>query len=204
MESIAKPISNLVVLASQRAWLFALALVIAFGSLNAAFGPLGSVFAELTGGELMLDFQNRLTVDDVFAQLPAYTENARQTYYAFSFVDFFFPFFAGLFQAAIAAFSLRHINRATYTWVTERNLWAVLMLATLFDWMENSFALAVVSSYPDELRTAAQLMIYAKYAKLSCTLMSMAIGFSLLAVAALKWLATTLGVIRPAASDSER
>jgi len=193
---VIRVISNLVVTASQRAWLFLLAVLVAFVSLNAVFGPLGAVFAELTGGELMFDFQNRLTVDEMFEQLSVYTDSADQVYYAFSFVDFFFPFFAGLFQAAIAAFSLRVVHRGAYDWITARHLWALLMLATLFDWLENGFALAVISSYPRELVTAAQLMIWAKYAKLGFTLISMVIGFSLLTVAALKWLGLRLGIIR--------
>lgn len=175
-----RALNNLILFCSRNAWLFLLTTGITFGCLFAAFFPMGVAFAELTGGEQMFDFQNTLTVEQIFAQLPNYTPGATQLYYAFSFVDYFFPFFAGLFLAALAAFGLRHFSPGAYDWVTVRNLWPLLMIGTAFDWAENCFALTVISQYPQEAQTAAALLVLAKQGKLASILVAQFLGWSLL------------------------
>lgn len=117
-------------------------------------------------GFVVFDMQNKLTVPHVFEQLSAYTPETKQLYYAFSFVDFMFPFFAALFMAAAAAFALRHAFNEFYLRVRDSSLFALLFLPTALDWTENIFALTVISSYPDQRETAAALMIWAKQGKL--------------------------------------
>ncbi|MBM4197253.1 MAG: hypothetical protein FJ197_09205 [Gammaproteobacteria bacterium] len=68
----------------------------------------------------MLRALNGLTVADVLAQLPGYTEQARAKYRLFTAIDYVFPVAGGLFIAAVAG-----------VWLP----W--LMLASLFDWCEN-------------------------------------------------------------------
>jgi hypothetical protein len=58
-------------------------------------------------GNQPFDLQNALTPAEVYPQLATWTENARTLYYAFTLIDYAFPFFAGLFIAATAAFALR-------------------------------------------------------------------------------------------------
>ncbi len=180
-------LNDLIVRFSRSAGLFVLSIVVFLGSLLAVFGPIQKVFSELTGGELPFDFQNSLSVEQVFAQLPNYTENAKQVYYAFSFVDYFFPFFAGIFLAAIAAFSLRHISKPAYDWVNQRSLFSLLMIGTLFDWLENCNALLVIYRYPDIMTTAANLMVFAKQGKLAFVMLSQIVGWSLLIIAGALW-----------------
>jgi hypothetical protein len=192
-------LNALIVRFSSSASLFSLAIVVAFGSLFAVFGPIRKAFSELTGGEVPFDFQNSLTTAQVFEQLPSYTENAKQLYYAFSFVDYFFPFFAGMFLAAIAAFSLRHLSPRAYAWADGRSLFPLLMIGTGFDWLENVFALTVISAYPEEMVTAASLMVLAKKGKLAFVVLSQAIGWGLLLLAALAWIGRRLGLLRSTA-----
>ena len=113
-----------------------------------------------------------------------------QLYYAFSFVDFFFPFFAALFLAAIAAFSLRHLAPHAYDRVAQRRLFPLLMLGTAFDWLENLCALFVIGRYPAEMTAAAGLLVVAKQGKLAAVALSQLIAWSLLLLAAAKWLWT--------------
>ncbi len=181
-------LNSLIVLFSRSAPLFVLAFIVAFGSLFAVFGPIQLAFAEATDGLLPFDFQTQLSVAQIFEQLPAYTELARQLYYAFSFVDFFFPFFAGMFMAAIAAFSLRYLAPQAYDRVNQRKLFPLLMLAAAFDWLENICALLVISQYPTEMTATAGLLVLAKQGKIAFVAVSQTVGWSLLLAAAVKWL----------------
>jgi hypothetical protein len=189
-------LNELILRFSSSPWLFGLAFVVAFGSLFAVFGPITLAFGELTGGEQPFDLQNRLTVEQIFAQLPHYTETARQLYYAFSFVDFFFPFFAGIFLAAIAAFSLRHLSPRAYAWVNARNLFVLMMTGTACDWAENCLALVVISQYPQQFTGVATALVLVKQAKLFFVLLAQLVGWSLLLLAGLKWLGQRLGLFR--------
>lgn len=184
---------NNLMLRFSRSWpLFLLAAVVTFGSLYLFTGVIGPRFAELTGGSPPFDLQNALTVDQVYEQLPAYPEDARRLYYAFSAIDFAFPLFASLFLAAIAAFSLRYLWPAGYEWVTERRLWVLLLLPAVFDWAENVFALTVITNYGQELRGAAAMLIYAKLGKLSLVTVSQLLAWGLLLLAAVKWVRVRL------------
>ena len=190
-------LNRLIIYCSQHAWLFLLSMLITFGCLYAVFLPLGKAFAELTDGQQMFDFQNALTTAQVAEQLPIYSDAAKQIYYAFSFTDFFFPFFASLFLVAIAAFSLRHLAPWAYASVTDRKLWPVLMLGAAFDWLENIFALIVVSAAPESTPTAATLLVLAKRAKLAAVMVAQAVSWGLLLLATGKWLAVRVGILKP-------
>lgn len=184
---------NDLMLRFSRSWpLFLLAAVVTLGSLYLFTGVIGPRFAELTGGSPPFDLQNALTVDQVYEQLPAYPEGARRLYYLFSAIDFAFPLFASLFLAAIAAFSLRYLWPTGYDWVTERRLWVLLLLPAVFDWAENVFALAVITAYGQELRSAATMMIYAKLGKLSLAAVTQLLAWGLLLLAAIKWVRVRL------------
>ena len=130
------------------------------------------------------------------SQLAGYTESARQLYYAFAFTDFFFPFFASLFLAAVAAFSLRHISANWYAVACDKNLFALFFLGALFDWLENIFALVVISSYPDTSEMMANLLVLAKKGKLTMLMISQPIAWLLLAIAILKWLGRKAGLVK--------
>ena len=168
--------------------LFLLAAAIAFGSIYVFTGVIEPRFVAQTGGSPPFDLQNRLTVEQVYAQLPTYTDSARQLYYLFAVIDFAFPLFASLFLAGIAAFSLRYLWPRGYDWVTARKLWVLLLLPAFFDWAENIFALTIISAHGHELRGAAMMMIYSKLGKLSLTLVAQVLAWSLLVLASGKWL----------------
>jgi len=178
--------------------LFLLSAIVAFGSLGLVFFPINAAFAELTGGLQPFDFQNSLTTEQIFEQLPRYTEAARTLYIAFAYVDYFFPFFASLFLAALAAFSLRHLSGAWYQKVSSRNLFALFFIGCAFDWAENCFALTVIFSWPEQMTTAATLLVLAKQGKLTAVMIFQALAWTLALLAGLKWLGRKIGV-RPRA-----
>ncbi len=99
--------NDLVVRTSQSPWLFINSFIFAFGSLAFVFMNINKPFRVIVGAQ-MFDFQNNLTVDQIFVQLANYDESARSLYHAFLFIDFYFPFFAGLVMAAAGAFAWRH------------------------------------------------------------------------------------------------
>jgi hypothetical protein len=131
--------------------------------------------------------QNSLTVTQVYEQLSAYPQAAKQLYYAFSFVDFFFPFFAALAMAAPAAFALRHAFPALYQRLNASSLFALLFIPTAFDWLENVFALTVISSFPEQRENVAALMILAKKAKLASIVIAQTLVLIVLVASAWRW-----------------
>ena len=178
--------NNLIVLTSRSGWLYLLSIVVTFGSLFFAFGNLNAVMLDLTGHDLF-DMQNALTVTQVFQQSQTYTPEAQQLYYAFSFVDFFFPFFAALFMAATAAFAIRHGLPAFFSKMNDASLFTLLLTPALFDWLENIFAIIVVSGFPEQRETAASLMVLAKKAKLGAIVAVQLIVLGALLASAAGW-----------------
>jgi flagellar biosynthesis protein FlhB len=191
-----RALNELIIRFSRSIWLFALSVVVAFGTLFAVLLPIGNVFPGLAGGATPFDLQNDLQPDEVFDQLEGYTEAARQLYYAFSFADFFFPVFASLFLGAVAAFSLRHLSPRWYAVAEARNLFVLFMLGAMFDWLENIFALTAVGTYPDTPVSVANLLVLAKQGKLALVMSGQAVAWLLLLLAALRWVAAKLGFLR--------
>src|SRR5262245_15387995 len=125
-------LNRLIVRTSSSAWLFIASFAVTFVTLQSLM-RIGRAFQPEAGGAEPFDLQNGLTAEQVLAQLPAYTDQARQLYFAFTAIDYVFPFAAGLFMAAIAAFCLRHSFPGVYATLVSRNLLPLLMLASLFD-----------------------------------------------------------------------
>lgn len=191
-----RALNDVVIRFSKSAGLFVLAFVVAIGSLQFVFFPINVAFAELTGGLQPFDFQNDLTVEQIFQQLPQYTDAVVNLYVAFAFVDYFFPFFASVFLGALACFSLRHLSTTAYGWANQRCLFVLFFLPAVFDWFENCFALTVIFSYPNELTTVAGLLVIAKKGKLACVAISQIVAWTLLVLAALRWLGRKVGLVR--------
>lgn len=189
-----KSLNDLVIRVSESAWLFIFSAVFAFGSLGFVFFNINDVFEVMVAAQLF-DFQNDLTVEKIFEQLPNYSYAARKLYYAFVFIDYFFPFFAGLCMAAAAAFALRHLSTTWYDWVNVRNLFVIMFIGTVCDWLENTFALVLIAAYPDELRIAANLLVLAKAGKLASIAIFQSATAVLLVFAAGKWIGVKTGLI---------
>jgi hypothetical protein len=188
-------LQNLVIHTSRTWWLYLSVVVLFAGSLLALL-RIGELFPAHAAGNLPFDLQNGLAAADVYPQIATYTAAARNLYYAFTLIDYAFPFFAGLFIAATAAFALRNSLPKAYAALAGRNLLPVFMLGTVFDWLENLAALGVISLYPVETSWLPFVLVLAKKLKLVCVMSGQAAMLLLLVYAAGNWLARKLRIRR--------
>lgn len=188
-------LQNLVIRVSQTWWLY-LGVVLLFAGSLLSLLRIGEKFPAHAAGNLPFDLQNALAPAEVYPQLGTWTESARELYYAFTLIDYAFPFFAGLFIAATAAFAMRTSLPGWYAALTARNLLPVFMLGTLFDWLENLAALGVISLYPAEFGWLPVVLVLAKKLKLACVMSGQAAMLLLLVYAAGNWLAGKLRIRR--------
>jgi hypothetical protein len=185
-------LQDLVIRISKTWWLYLIVLFLFIGSLQVLM-RIGERFPAYAAGAAPFDLQNDLQADQVYAQVAGYTAQARELYYAFTLVDYAFPFFAGLFITATVAFALRYSVPRFYAALVARKLLLVLMLATAFDWLENVLAVLIIALYPAETAWLPGLLVAAKKGKLA--FMWVSNGAMLLAVltAAGTWLARRIG-----------
>ena len=179
-------LQDLIIRISRTWWLYLIVLVLFIGSLR-VLTRIGDHFPAYAGGAAPFDLQNDLRADEVYPQLTGYTEQARGLYYAFTLIDYAFPFFGGLFIAATVAFALRNSLPRLYDALVARKLLLVLMLATAFDWLENVAAAAVIILYPTEVSWLPNLLIVAKKCKLAALLVSNGVMFAAVLLAAGIW-----------------
>ncbi len=167
--------------------LFLAAAVVACVSLAALIG-IGAGFRAVSGGALPFDLQHDLTAEQVLAQLPGYTVQARRQYALFTAIDFVFPLAAGLVLAAGAAFCLRRAFPATYASLVQRQLFPLLLSASLLDWCENVAAITAITAFPDTTAAMATALVVAKDLKLTFLAFTQALTLLLALAAAGTWL----------------
>ena len=155
------------ILRISRTWWLYLPVVLLFAGALRSLMRIGELFPAYAGGATPFDLQNDLRPDQVYPQLAGYTEQARELYYAFTLIDYAFPFFAGLFITSTVAFALRNGLPRLYETLVARNLLLVLMLPTAFDWLENVAALSMIVLYPTEVGWLPALLVAAKKCKLA-------------------------------------
>jgi hypothetical protein len=184
-------LQDLIIRISVTWWLYAAVLFLFVGSLQ-ALTRIGRLFPAYAGGAAPFDLQNDLVAGEVYPQLAGYTDQARELYYAFTLIDYAFPFFAGLFITATVAFALRTSLPRLYAALLASRLLLVLMLATAFDWLENVTALTTIVLYPAEVSWLPTLLVVAKKCKLATLLVSNGAMFAALLFAAGHWLVQRL------------
>ena len=184
-------LQELIVRISRTWWLYFIVLFLFIGSLRTLM-RIGERFPAFAGGATPFDLQNDLRADQVYAQLAGYTPQARELYYAFTLIDYAFPFFAGLFITATVAFALRSSLPRLYDALVARNLLLVLMIPTAFDWLENVAAVSAIVQYPFEVSWLPTLLVFAKKCKLATLMVSNSAMFAALLLAAGYWLVKRL------------
>ena len=180
-------LQEFVVRISRSWWLYLVVLFLFAGSLQ-ALTRIGEKFPAFAGGAIPFDLQNDLRADQVYTQLAGYTEPARELYYAFTLIDYAFPFFGGLFIAATVAFALRNGMPGVYSAVLSRKLLLVLLLPTAFDWLENVSAVSAILLYPTEVRWLPLLLVAAKKCKLATLVVSNVAMAGVVLIAAGTWI----------------
>jgi hypothetical protein len=181
-------LQDLAIRISKTWWLYLIVLVLFVGSLQALM-RIGDRFPEYAAGAMPFDLQNDLQPAQVYPQVAGYTEQARELYYAFTLIDYAFPFFAGLFITATVAFALRYSLPRVYEALVARRLLLVLMLATAFDWLENVAAVSAIVMYPGEVSWLPGLLVLAKKCKLGFIVVSNGAMFLAVLAAAGTWVA---------------
>ncbi len=180
-------LQELILRISRTWWLYLIVLVLFIGSLR-ALTRIGEHFPAYAGGALPFDLQNDLRANQVYPQLAGYTEQARELYYAFTLIDYAFPFFAGLFITATVAFALRNSLPRLYDALVARKLLLMLMLATAFDWLENVTAVSAIVLYPVEVSWLPAMLVVAKKCKQATLLVSNGAMFAAILFSAGHWL----------------
>ena len=66
-----------------------------------------------------------------------YTERAFELYTQFQIIDYLFPVVAGMLLATVSAFALRHASPEWYDTALRKNLFVVILIPTVFDFLEN-------------------------------------------------------------------
>jgi len=168
-------------------WLYVTVVLLFLGSLL-ALTAIGTRFPDVAGGAQPFDLQNELAATAVYPQLAGYTTRAHELYYAFTLIDYVFPLCAGLFITATVAFALRNSLPRFYEAVVARKLLLVLMIATVFDWLENLAAIATIGLYPSEYAWLPLLLVSAKKFKLAFMVFSNVVMLTSLLIAASSWL----------------
>ncbi len=158
-----------------------------FGSLRALLF-IGETFKVHANGAVPFDLQNELTSEQIFAQLANYADEAYTLYYVFTAIDYAFPLLAGLFLATIWAFVLCHCLPSWYEKFLQHNLFLLLLIPTVFDWMENVTLLTVILAYPEPLYGVAEAAVIAKKIKLATTVTAQASTLLILLTGAVIWL----------------
>ncbi len=186
-----RAVNWLIIRTSGNVWLFIVTAVVAFGSLSLLM-QIGASFPAVAGGAQPFDLQNGLTAGEVIEQLAGYTDEAHRQYYLFTAIDYVFPFAAGLFLAAIAAFCLRRSFPYAYAMLAERALLPLLMAGSLFDWCENAAALVAILSYPETSAWLASALVAAKRLKLTLVIATQLLVALLVLTTAARWLTARL------------
>lgn len=158
-------LQTLVIRISRTWWLY-LPVVLIFAASLMMLNRIGAEFPAHAAGAIPFDLQNGLVAAEVYTQVAGYTDEARRLYLTFTLIDYAFPFFAGLFIAATVAFALRNGLPGTYESVVRRRLLPLLMLGTLFDWLENVSAAAAIWLFPREIGWLPWALVAAKRCKL--------------------------------------
>jgi hypothetical protein len=180
-------LQDLVLRISRTWWLYLIVFALFAGSLQALV-QIGKRFPVVAAGAVPFDLQNDLQADQVYPQLAGYTAQAREMYYAFTVIDYAFPLFAGLFISATVAFALRNSLPRFYEALVARKLLLVLMIATVFDWLENLAAIAAIGFYPTEFAWLPVLLVIMKKFKLAFMVFSNGAMFAAVLIAAGCWL----------------
>ncbi|MCH5375885.1 MAG: hypothetical protein JJ992_18095 [Planctomycetes bacterium] len=179
-------LNRFIISCSQSWWKFLLIFLGQTGSLQ-LLTRITNQFPAVAAGSEPFDMQNELTDGQIFTQLEGYTDAAFDLYTQFQLIDYFFPLFAGLLLATVCAFSLRIAAPGAYRTAEQNNLFLLLLVPTLFDWLENISLLRVVTAWPEQAQVAANVAVWAKMGKLSTMSVAFAVTGALLLAAATIW-----------------
>lgn len=186
-------LNGLIVQCSSTWWKFLIVFLVQIASLL-TLQRISNEFPATSGGVPPFDMQNALTPSEIFQQLEGYTAQAFDLYVIFQAVDFVFPFFAALMMASVCAFALRNFSSRLYEASVNKNIFVLLLIPAVFDYLENLNLLWAVNAWPEQVQIAASLAVAAKMGKLSSMMLAFGVAALLLLLAAGAWIARRTGM----------
>jgi hypothetical protein len=165
---------------ASRVWWVVLLAFVLNGASFAVLFSLEDQFEAITG-QPVYDTQNNLTTREIVEQLPLYVGAAREAYLRFAAFDFVFPLVSALFLAVVWALCLRSLTWPVGERLLRWNVPTLVLLTTLFDWLENVSILVVLNAgAPD---AAMEAVIVFKGLKLTMISVSGAVTMALVGLA---------------------
>ena len=126
--------------------MFALAIA-AFYVMAAVMLPL---FQEATAGLRPFDLNTEINAEQMYKELPSYTDESRRLYVGFAIADYVYPIAAGAFFALLWAWMFKKSPNRFFDTLQRYGILLFPFLFTLIDWSENLGFLIVIFSYPAE------------------------------------------------------
>ena len=129
------------------------------------FSRWGSHFKQLTG-EKVFDLQPSLTPNQIYEQLPKYTEEAIAVYWKFVALDYLFPVTGALSVVLLLGIMLARGKSAISTKMLKSRVWLIPFGIIPFDWLENTGFIFLVHNFPVKSWNLAQCTCWCKYSKM--------------------------------------
>ena len=169
---------------SQSGWPVLLVLALQFLSFR-LLRSVGTQFQKVTNNHEAFDFQNKLTVNEIYTQLRDYTAASKAIYTRFFVADFFFPLFASLFLSLLWTLIFQRSGVTLFAQLLEWNVPLLTFLPAVFDWGENISFVVMISRYPNRVSGLASVAIAFKRLKLLTLILTILVTIGLLLVAAI-------------------
>lgn len=176
----------LLALASGRSVLLCFAAtVVSFLVMAAVITP---AFQEATNGLQPLDLNLELTAEQVYSELPSYTDRSKVLYLWFAIVDYIYPFANSLFFALLWCWIFNKRSNRLFELLLANGILLVAFLFALVDWLENAGFLIIVFTYPAEYPAIADTAGMLKGSKRYFLLTNLALTLVFVSVAFGQWL----------------
>jgi hypothetical protein len=130
-----------------------------------------SPYFTLNTGVKVFDLQPLLTPEDIYAQLPAYTEEAITVYWKFVALDYVFPVTGALSVLILLVMMFRASTSTFSKGMFKARLWLVPLGIIPFDWLENTGFIILIRLVPTKAWNLAQYICWCKYAKMLCVVL---------------------------------
>ncbi len=132
-------------------------IAVSVGLITSFIRGFDPAFQNVTAGHQIIDMQPAITPDSIYAELPDYTAASRQIYTWFMVADFVFPATAALAMAFLWAWLIKVAPNSIYSAVLRIPIFALPLLTTALDWLENVGFLVLIFNYPIELLRVANV-----------------------------------------------
>ncbi len=111
------------------------------------------MFQEATGGLRPFDLNTGINAEQMYQELPVYTDESRSLYILFAIADYIYPLANAGFFALLWAWMFSRSPNRFFDQLARYGIFLLPFLFTLVDWSENLGFMFVIFSYPAEYPT---------------------------------------------------